>query len=395
MGSLALLVVLDLAACRPPVAPPEEILKPAAWRRVPQSTDDRDLTSLVTALDQSLAYYRRLDDATPLAFGRESLPVGRLRATLEAFRTIVAARPSRTAFNRAVRERFDLYQSVGTDGRGRVVYTGYFEPEVRGSLVPSGDYAQPLYGVPDDLITVDLGQFRDDYRGRTLQGRLAGRRLVPYLDRGAIDEGALAGRDLEVAWLRDPVDAFFLHIEGSGRLVLPDGSTRHINYAGANGHPYRSIGKILLEAGEIDPETMSMQEIKTWLRTHPERARDLLMANPSYVFFTLADDGPYGNIGVPLTPERSIATDGAIFPKGALAYITTQQPLVAEDGETIAGWRPLGRFALNQDSGGAIRGPGRVDLFWGAGERAATAAGHLRHEGRLYWLLLKEGASPP
>jgi len=362
---------------------------------VPEFADDRDLASLVTAIDQSLDYYRRLDDATPLAFGRETIPVGRLRATLEVFRTIVVQRPSRAAFNRAVRERFDLHQSVGTDGRGRVVYTGYYEPEVRGSLTRTEECAQPLYALPDDLITVDLGQFRDDYRGRTLQGRLAGRRLVPYLDRGDIDEGALTGRGLEVAWLRDPVDAFFLHIEGSGRLVLPDGSTRHINYAGANGHPYRSIGKILLDTGEIDPESMSMQEIKTWLRNHPQRARELLAANPSYVFFSLADDGPYGNIGVPLTPERSIATDAAIFPKGALAYITTQQPVVAADGETITGWRPLGRFALNQDTGGAIRGPGRVDLFWGAGDRAATAAGHLRHEGRLYWLLLKEGAGTP
>jgi membrane-bound lytic murein transglycosylase A len=363
-------------------------------RHVPQLADDRDLSSLLAALDQSLAYYRRLDGATPLAFGRETVPVGRLRATLETFRAIVVQRPSRAAFNRAVRERFDLYRSVGTDGRGRVVYTGYFEPEVQGSLTRTAEYRQPLYGLPEDLITVDLGRFRDDYRGRTLQGRLAGRHLVPYLDRGAIDDGALAGRGLEVAWLHDPVDAFFLQIEGSGRLVLPDGSTRHINYAGANGHPYRSIGKILLDAAEIDPENMSMQEVKRWLRDHPQRSRDLLMANPSYVFFSLADDGPYGNIGVPLTPERSIATDGAIFPKGALAYITTQQPVVAADGETIAGWRPLGRFALNQDTGGAIRGPGRVDLFWGAGERAATAAGHLRHEGRLYWLLLKEDGQP-
>jgi membrane-bound lytic murein transglycosylase A len=189
----------------------------------------------------------------------------------------------------------------------------------------------------------------------------------------------------------DPVDAFFLQIEGSGRLRLVDGSTRHVNYAGANGHPYRSIGKILIETGEIDPEAMSMQEVKAWLRGHPEQARDLLAANPSYVFFELADTGPYGNIGVPLTPERSIATDPAIFPKGALGYITTEEAVVAPDGHTVVGWRPLTRFALNQDAGGAIRGPGRVDLFWGAGDGAAVRAGHLRHEGHLYWLLLKDG----
>lgn len=361
-----------------------------AGRGVPRFTDDRDLASLLAALDQSLAYLQRIDDATPFAFGRGTVPAGRLRATLETFRGIVAARPSAAEFNRAVRERFDLYQSAGSDGRGRVVYTGYYEPEVHGSLTPSEAYAHPLYGLPGDLVAVDLGQFRDDYRGRTLHGRLAGQRLIPYLDREAIDAGALAGRGLEVAWLSDPVDAFFLHIEGSGRLVLPDGATRHINYAGANGHPYRSIGQILLEAGEIDPETLSMQEIQAWLRSHPGRVRALLTANPSYVFFALDDAGPFGNIGVPLTPGRSIATDAAIFPKGALAYIVTEQPVVGADHRTIAGWRPLARFALNQDTGGAIRGPGRVDLFWGAGDEAGLCAGHLRHAGRLYWLLLKD-----
>lgn len=391
-GTLALLAHLSLVACLPSTPPPPpEVLQPMLGRALPHFTDDRDRTSLLAALDQSLAYYRALDDATPLAFGEGTVPAGRLRSTVEAFRDLVDQRITVAQLDHAVRERFELYRSAGSDGRGRVVYTGYFEPELDASLTPTDQYRHPLYGLPDDLVTVDLGQFRDDYRGRTLAGRLAGRRLVPYADRGAIVAGALAGRGLEIAWVGDPVDAFFLQIEGSGRLRLPDGSTRHVNYAGANGHPYRSIGKILIETGEIDPEAMSMQEVKAWLRGHPEQARDLLAANPSYVFFELADAGPYGNIGVPLTPERSIATDPAIFPKGALGYITTEEAVVAPDGHTVVGWRPLARFALNQDAGGAIVGPGRVDLFWGAGDGAAVRAGHLRHAGHLYWLLLKDG----
>jgi membrane-bound lytic murein transglycosylase A len=390
-GALALVAHLCLEGCLPSTPPPSpQVLQPVTGRAVPSLTDDRDRASLVAALDHSLTYYRALDDATPLAFGDGTVPAGRLRATLEAFRDLVVQPLSVVQFNQELRERFDLYRSAGSDGRGRVVYTGYFEPELDASLTPTDDYRHPLYGLPEDLVTVDLGQFRDDYRGRTLAGRLAGRRLVPYADRGAIVAGALAGRGLEIAWVRDPVEAFFLQIEGSGRLRLPDGSTRHVNYAGANGHPYRSIGKILIENGEVDPDEMSMQEVKAWLHDHPERAHELLAANRSYVFFELADAGPYGNIGVPLTPERSIATDPAIFPKGALTYITTQEPVVAPDGHTVIGWRPLARFALNQDTGGAIRGPARVDLFWGTGDGAAVRAGHLRHEGSLYWLLLKE-----
>jgi membrane-bound lytic murein transglycosylase A len=391
-AAVVLLSHLSWVACLPPTPPPApQALQPVSGRAVPDLTDDRDRASLLAALDQSLKYYRALDDAAPLAFGSRTVPAGRLRASIEAFRDLVTQTLTVAEFNQAIRERFDVYCSAGSDGRGRVVYTGYYEPELDASLTRRDDYRHPLYGLPDDLVTVDLGQFREDYRGRTLAGRLDGRRLVPYADRSAITAGALAGRGLEIAWVRDPVAAFFLQIEGSGRLRLPDGSTRHVNYAGANGYPYRSIGKILIDTGEIDSQAMSMQEIKRWLRAHPERADELLAANRSYVFFALADDGPYGNIGVPLTPGRSIATDPAVFPKGALAYVTTEQVVVAPDGRTVVGSQPLARFALNQDTGGAIRGPGRVDLFWGAGDDAAARAGHLRHEGRLYWLLLKEG----
>ncbi len=387
----ALLLTL-LPACRRPAvapAPPLTRVAPAAW---PRLADDLDRRSLIAACDRSLSYLRRRDPGATVAWGNGRIAAARMAASVAAFRELIAAGTSGADLTRALKRRFDLYRAAGTDGRGRVVFTAYYEPEVAGSLTRSRDYPVPLYRPPEDLITVDLGLFRDTYRGRTLRGRLAGHRLVPYLDRAAIEAGALAGRGLEICWLRDPVDAFFLQIEGSGRLRLPDGTTRHINYAGANGRPYRSIGKILIEAGELDAESISMQQVKQWLRDHPKRAAALLAANPSYVFFHLADDGPFGNLGEPLTPGRSIATDPALFPKGGLAFITSERPVLTADGTAVAGWRPLSRFTLNQDTGGAIRGPGRVDLFWGSGDRAAVAAGHLHHEGRLYWLLLKEGA---
>lgn len=388
---IALLLVLLPACHRGAVVPPPPLVRvaPAAW---PRLADDLDRPSLVAACDQSLAYLRRLTPDATVVWGAERLPARRLTATVAAFRELVAGTLAGVDLTRALKRRFDLYRAAGTDGRGRVVFTAYYEPEVAGSLTRTADYPVPLYRPPDDLISVDLGRFRDDYRGRTLHGRLAGHRLVPYHDRAAIDGGALAGRGLEICWLRDAVDAFFLQIEGSGRLVLPDHTTRHLNYAGANGRPYRSIGKILIEAGDLDAESISMQQVKQWLRDHPARAAKLLAANPSYVFFHLADDGPFGNLGVPITAGRSIATDPALFPKGGLCFVTTDKPLLTEDGTAVAAWRPLARFALNQDTGGAIRGPGRVDLFWGSGPRAAVAAGHLHHEGSLYWLLLKAGA---
>jgi len=389
---IALLVALLPGCHRGVVAPPPPLARvsSAAW---PHLADDLDRRSLLAACDHSLAYLRRLSPDAKVAWGSERLPARRLTATVAAFRSLVAGPLAGAALTRALQARFDLYRAAGTDGRGRVVFTAYYEPEVAGSLSRTPDYPVPLYRPPEDLITVDLGRFRDDYRGRTLNGRLAGRRLVPYPDRAAIDAGALAGRGLEICWLRDAVDAFFLQIEGSGRLRLPDGTTRHINYAGANGRPYRSIGKILIEAGDLDAESISMQQVKQWLRDHPVRSAALLAANPSYVFFTLADDGPFGNLGVPITAGRSIATDPALFPKGGLCFLTTEKPVLTADGGAVAGWRPLARFALNQDTGGAIRGPGRVDLFWGSGARAAVAAGHLHHEGSLYWLLLKTGTA--
>ncbi|RMF79896.1 MAG: transglycosylase, partial [Nitrospirae bacterium] len=345
--------------------------------------------SLLAACDASLRYLSGLPPGAALAWGRGTLPARRVAETVAAFRGLVARGLGGRELAHALKRHFDLYAAAGTDGRGRVVFTAYYEPEVAGSLTPSPDYPVPLYRPPPDLITADLGAFREELRGRRLAGRLAGRRLVPYYDRAAIEAGALAGRGLELCWLRDPVDAFFLQIEGSGRLRLPDGTTRHLNYAAANGRPYRSIGKILIEAGELEAETISMQGVKRWLRDHPERAQALLAQNPSYVFFELSDAGPFGSCGVALTPGRSIATDPALFPKGGLCFLTTVQPALDPAGR-VTGWRPLARFALSQDTGGAIRGPGRVDLFWGAGPRAAAAAGRLHHEGRLYWLLLRQ-----
>lgn len=271
----------------------------------------------------------------------------------------------------------------GEDGRG--LFTGYYEPELSGSPVPDARFAHPLYARPPDLVDVDLGLFDPELRGRRIAGRVEGTRLVPYFDRAAIDAGALAGRGLELLWVDDPVDAFFLHIQGSGRVRLPDGRVLRVGYAGQNGRPYRAIGRDLVEMGELSREEVSLFSIRAWLEAHPDRARGLLHRNPSYVFFRIlgevrGDEGPPGAMDVPLTPERSIAVDRRYWPLGVPFFVDVPVPF--PEGE-----RPWRRLVVAQDTGGAIRGPIRADVFWGWGERAEFTAGHMKHEGRM-WVLV-------
>jgi membrane-bound lytic murein transglycosylase A len=271
-----------------------------------------------------------------------------------------------------------------------VLFTGYYEPIIQGSLTPDELYRFPVYGVPTDMLSVDLEKFRSQYRGIRLVGRIQGNQVVPYFSREEIDTAAaLAGKGYELAWVADPVGLFFLQIQGSGRIRLVNGDSFGVGYAASNGRPYRSIGGVLIERGVIPPEEMSMQAIRRYLLDHPEETAAILNTNPSYVFFRKQDDGPVGSLSVPVTPGRSIATDPSLFPRGALGFIECQKPILAKDG-VITGWQPFARYVLNQDTGGAIRGPARADLFWGSGPLNQTAAGHLRHYGTLFFLLLKD-----
>jgi membrane-bound lytic murein transglycosylase A len=307
--------------------------------------------------------------------------------------SFVRRRPNHEALNRFLRRNFRVYRAVGNDGRGRVLFTGYFEPRLKGSLKRGNRYRYPVYARPDDLIKVDLGRFSERLAGERIFGRLEGRRLIPYFSRDEIDgQGRLVGRCPVLAWVQDPVALFFLQIQGSGRIYLDDGSTINVHYDASNGRPYRSIGKLLLERGEIAAEEMSMQRIRQYLQDHPQEMDSVLNHNESYVFFRLEAGGPYGSLGVPVTPGRTIATDRRLFPPGAPAFIHTTIPEIDGAGR-IHRWRSSRRLVLNQDTGGAIRGPGRADLFWGGGQYAELAAGHQRHPGSLYFLALKPEAS--
>jgi len=272
--------------------------------------------------------------------------------------------------------------SAGNDPEG--LFTGYYEPLLQGSRKRSDRYRVPLYVRPPDLVMVDLGDFREELKGQRIAGRVEEGDLVPYPDRTAIEEGALSGKDLELVWVDDPVDAFFLQIQGSGRVRLDDGSEMRVGYAAQNGHPYFAIGRDLVERGAMPKEEVSMQSIRGWLEQNPDLADDVMARNASYVFFEeLKGEGPLGAQGVALTPGRSLAVDLKHWTLGAPVWLDTRAPS-PRAGEPH---RPLRRLMIAQDTGGAIRGVVRGDVFWGHGEEAAEIAGRMKHPGRM-WVLL-------
>jgi peptidoglycan lytic transglycosylase A len=240
-------------------------------------------------------------------------------------------------------------------------------------------------------VDVDLGAFRDDLRGRRLAGIVRGGRLVPFVDRDGLERGALAGRGLELVWVDDPIDAFFLHIQGSGRVELEDGSQLRVGYAAQNGHQYVAIGKELVARGAMALADVTMQSIRAWLESHPAEAAEIMRKNPSFVFFRkLDEDGPVGSQGVVLEPHRSIAVDTAFLPLGLPVWLDGSWP-APRPGEPD---RPLRRLVVAQDTGGAIRGPLRADLFCGHGAEAAEVAGRLKHPAKM-WILLPRDLEPP
>jgi membrane-bound lytic murein transglycosylase A len=392
---LSLLALLIGVACAPqrvptPVTSSKQALVEVSPELVPLGDDDLSRTLLEQAIRKSLLYYDRLPDETNLSFGPQRVPLTRAKKSLEVFLSLLEENHSWGELAERVQERFIIYRSVGRNVEREVLFTGYYEPTILGSLTPDEHYRFPIYAVPDDLVKINLGSFREKYQGVRLVGRHDGNRIVPYYSRKEIDSsGKLAGKGYELVWVADSVERFFLHIQGSGAIRLLNGDFFRINYGASNGRPYRSIGKLMIDKKLIPREAMSMQAIRRYLRQHPGEMAEILNHNPSYVFFRKVEDGPLGSISVPLTAGRSIATDPEFFPRGALAFIQCLKPIFAQDG-VIIGWKPFGRYVLNQDTGGAIRGPGRVDLFWGNGPYSRIAAGHLKHTGALYFLLLKE-----
>ena len=382
-------ILIGCAKVTKEVKVPEKAMVLLEREDPPSFESDLNRESLKVAISWSIEFLRRLPEDRLFQYGEDQYSSAHLIKSMETFSSLLDEVQDMEELAEMIRDRFNVYQSVGSDGRGTVLYTGYYEPILEGSLIPNEKYRWPLYERPEDLIQVDLELFSPRFKGERIVARYDGGRIVPYFSREEIDSnGVLSGRQLEIVWLEDPIDVFFLQIQGSGQVVLEDGTLLRVNYAASNGRPYRSIGGLLINRGIITREEMSIPRLREYLRDNSHQREEIFNYNESYVFFRVVEEGPLGNIEVPLTAGRSIATDSRLFPKGALVYIRAEKPVIDDSG-TIREWVPFSRFALNQDTGGAIKGPGRVDLFWGSGEVAGIPAGQMKNEGELYFLVLK------
>jgi membrane-bound lytic murein transglycosylase A len=391
VAALGIAACIAIAGCRtvpPPIvtpptpSSPRAVFTPAAWTDLPGFANDP-----VAAAWPAFVIGCRALLASP-----KTQPVWQMPCA-ESAHVDGANSDAVRAFFIA---HFSPYRIAAQDGNEVGLVTGYYEPLLTGSRTSTPQFAIPLYAAPDDLLTVELSDLYPELKDKRVRGRVDGKKVVPYWSRAELERGApsLAGKAL--VFVPDPVEAFFLEIQGSGRIQLTDGSVIRLNYADQNGHPYRSIGRVLSDRGELALERTSMQNIRAWAQANPDKLRELLDENPSYVFFREVAapapgsldamiDGPLGSLGVPLLAGRTIAVDARAIPLGAPVFLATTLP----SSDT-----PLARLTLAQDTGGAIRGPVRADFFWGFGADAGREAGRMRQQGRM-WLLWPKGAPRP
>lgn len=366
--------------CPPPLQPP---VCPPCAQQAPQPVPPAAAKPLQPARWDDLAGWAA-DDPRPAfaAFLRSC----RANGTKPAWTAVCGAAAGMAAGDAdGVRQFFQAhfrpYRLVNPDGSDEGLITGYYEPVIEASRQQSVAFPEPIYGPPDDMLTIDLGELYPELKKFRLRGRLEGRRVVPYFDRAGIEARQAALSSTVLYWARDAVELFFLQVQGSGQLQLQDGSRVRVGYADQNGHPYRSIGRWLVEQGELKLEQASMQGIQAWAQANPQRLRELLAVNPSYVFFRdlgRPEAPPPGAQGVALTDGRSLAVDPQTIPLGAPVWLATDYPNTS---------RPLQRLMVAQDTGGAIKGVVRADFYWGSGPEAGSQAGRMKQRGRM-WVLL-------
>ena len=371
---------VDTKPTTPINAPDYALLKPAKWEDIDGLTSD-DLSAAWPAWLQSCSTLKNKAQSNQTAW------------QVACNAALALKQPNNAAIIDYLTDYFNVYAATNADGSDTGLVTGYYEPLLKGSRTRSAHYPYPLYKQPTDLITVDLAELYPELKGKRVRGKLVQdkeghNKLVPYATRADIESAPppLAGNEL--VWIDDSVDGFFLQVQGSGVVKFENGQQMHVGYADQNGHAYNSIGRILIERGELTKDQAGMQGIKNWARNNPNKLRELLNTNPSYVFFTeLPADlsGPLGAQGVPLAAERSVATDPKYVPLGAPIFLSTTLP----NSQT-----PLKRLMIAQDTGGAIKGGVRADYFWGAGDAAGKQAGAMKQQGKI-WVLLPKGFALP
>lgn len=379
----AILLLSPLAACAPTAPPPARLsLTPTRFSALPGWQTD-DLAAALPAFRKSCAAFEKLADSA--ALGPPAL-----HSSAADWRKPCAAAANLSlsggAADDAARQFFESYfipYAAANNTISEGLFTGYYEPQLNGARQPGGAYVTPILARPADLVMVDLGRFRPAWRGERIAGRVINGNLTPYDTRAAIEHDALARNRVALAWVDDPVDAYFLEVQGSGRIRLADGSVMRLGYDGQNGHAYVAIGRLLVERGEMSLDDVTQAAIRAWIKSHPREGAALMDENPSYVFFKEQKaDGPIGAEGVVLTPGRSLAVDRAFIPLGVPLFLD----IADKTGR-------LQRLMVAQDTGGAIRGPVRGDVFWGFGPAAEEKAGSMRDKG-VYYLLLPKTVTP-
>ena len=398
---LAFSFFLTILSCLPPPSKEpfrEEEAPPLRLEKeIFPLTDDGDKKSLLTAIDKSLGFLEKKiaggNSSSPLpgSFGSLFTPE-KIHRTLKLFRDIYFFSADPPELETKVNEKFAFIGRPEGDLGPPLLLTGYYEPVLEGSLEPRDGYRYPIYRRPDDLAEICSGNSSfGSGNGKKRMGRLENGNFVPYYSREEIDSrGVLLDKGYEVAWLKDPWERFVLHIQGSGQIRTPDGNIFRVGFAGSNGRSYRGIGQYLVQLGCFPEQDLSLRRVRQFILENPDRAEEIFNQNERYIFFRIIEsgEGPYGSLGLSLTAGRSMATDHSVYPQGALAYLIARQPVLNGGGKTI-GKAPLRRFVLNQDTGAAMKGSCRVDLFWGSGEKAGLMAGELREEGKIYFLVAK------
>ncbi len=361
-------------------------LLPVSGERTPFFYDDSSRESLLLAIDQHLSYLQSRPHASKSAIGEKIYSSEELIESLTTFSDIFSSTVHPLKLDKRIREQFTIFQASGRDSSSReeMLVTGYYEPLLEGSLEQHGPFIHPLYAQPDSLIVHQTPHSRTREKGRlNKQGN-----FLPYWTRAEIESQDIA-KGFELVYLKDPFDAFILHIQGSGKIKLRDGSLRSIHYATDNGRKYNSIGKLLVDEGRMALAKVTVPTIKQYLMEHPQELQRILHHNEKFIFFRWENDsGPFGSLGRPLTAGRSIAIDTSVLPMTGIGYLISHKPVVNAEGSVI-GWKLLQRFVLPQDTGSAIKGPGRVDVFFGNGVHAKTAAGTMKEKGKLYFLIKK------
>lgn len=375
-GTLGVLTVPPPPA--PPAAAAELVLRPSKFADLPGWAADAQ-NEAWPALRLSCERLMKRKPDTDLGIGGTAA-----NWTGVCAEALALEAPDAATARAFIEDRFTPVQATNK-GEAEGLITGYYEPELLGAVAPGENFTTPLYRRPADLVQVDLGDFREELKGQRIAGRVQDGRLKPFDDRAGIVGGALSGKGLELAWVASPVDAFFLEIQGSGRVRMANGTIMRVGFDGQNGHPYVALGKLMLQDGLLERGRVSMQSIKAWLNAHPEQAQALMNRNPSYVFFRDLGPGPgpLGAQGVALTPGRSLAVDRKFYPLGLPIWLDTTLPPAAE-GQAPP---PFQRLMVAQDTGGAIRGPVRGDVFFGPGSEAERLAGAMKQPGR-WWILL-------